>query len=756
MHPELNSRMKLLSTCLGLALLTSCASSPTPYSADIEARDIIADDPVTVGSQESDEPQTPLENRFEDKALAVEELKSNRAEYYNQQAQAQTNPDARIDASLSAAEYYIQASDYRAAADTVSALNTILLKPTQADRLAIINAYVAYSEGLHRQALQILEPLTLPALSSGKTETPAFDEQPESLSASQDRDAQDSGALGSPDADDEPQPLPQVPDPVQLSTQQVDALLLSSFSHQALGDFDSATAALIAREGSLFGAARSETTRYIWQVISALPLEQRQEIFESSQNALVRNRFEQSLSAERAPVALAPQQFNRWQEAPSEQVKQALTSNWTADSPRSIAILLPITSKFNVAANALKDGIEYQHNANQSPFRPQLRFYDIGDNPNLAGQYYASAVQSGADFIIGPLGKDYANQISRYSYDAYGGANTSDYQSRPNTLLLGGDTPLNASTSRFSMSPEMEGARIAERAWKDGHLSAGLLVTESRSSQRTVASFTQKWQSLGGKISKTVSYSPKQYDHTTELKQLFAINQSEYRHSAISRALGFKPKFTAYQRADIDFVFMIADTKAGRLIRPQVNFFSGSKVPVYATSDIFDGRQDKIENFDLNNTRFPVMPWVIQSAQVAPYAGKLNMLFALGADAYSVSANFQQLRQNRELAINGMTGQVSISASGETVYQPVWATFTNGEVVAQETLGLDINPLRTPNGGAINTRNVKGTYNDSTYNSQTWDKSSSSRRQRSQRQEREATQAQDSQEDSQDGLRGSR
>ncbi len=742
MHPELNSRMKLLSTCLSLALLSSCASGPAPYSADVEARDIIVEDPITVGSQEIGEPQTPLENRFDDDALVVEELKSNRAQFYTQQAQTQTDPNARINASLSAAEYYIQASNYGTAADTIAPLNASLLDPVQADRLAIIDAYVAYSKGEHSLALQILEPLTLPALSAD--EMPP--ENVDSLAEQANNDLSTELASTA---------LPQVPDRIQLSTQQVDALLLSSFSHQALGDFDSAVAALIAREGSLVGAARSETTRYIWQLISALPVEQRQEIFQSSENALVRNRFEQSLNAERAKVALAPQQFNRWQEAPSEQTKQTLVNNWTANSPRNIAILLPITSKFESAANALKDGIEYQHAANQSPFRPQLQFYDIGDNPNLAGQYYASAVQSGADFIIGPLGKDYANQISRYSYDAYGDSGTSSYQSRPNTLLLGGDTPLNASTSRFTMSPEMEGARIAERAWKDGHLSAGLLVNESRSSQRTVAAFTQKWQNLGGKISKMVSYSPAQYDHTTELKQLFAVNQSEYRHKAISRTLGFKPKFTAYQRADIDFVLMIADTKAGRLIRPQVNFFSGSKVPVYATSDIFDGRQDKIENFDLNNTRFPVMPWVVQSAQIAKYAGKLNMLFALGADSYSVAASFDQLRRNKQLAINGKTGQVSISTSGETVYQPIWATFTNGEVSAQETLGLDINLLPAPNNTLNNTRNVKGTYSDSTYNSQTWDKSSGSRLQQQYRQQ-QAPENSSQQEDIEDGLRGSR
>ncbi len=210
MHPELNSRMKLLSTCLSLALLSSCASGPAPYSADVEARDIIVEDPITVGSQEIGEPQTPLENRFDDDALVVEELKSNRAQFYTQQAQTQTDPNARINASLSAAEYYIQASNYGTAADTIAPLNASLLDPVQADRLAIIDAYVAYSKGEHSLALQILEPLTLPALSAD--EMPP--ENVDSLAEQANNDLSTELASTA---------LPQVPDRIQLSTQQVDA-----------------------------------------------------------------------------------------------------------------------------------------------------------------------------------------------------------------------------------------------------------------------------------------------------------------------------------------------------------------------------------------------------------------------------------------------------------------------------------------------------------------------------------------------------
>lgn len=720
MHLELNYRIKLLSVTLSVALLTSCASSPITQPVDVEARDIV----VTPPSAIQNEPETPLENRFDDQALQAEELNVNRAEYYRQQSQNQNDRNGRVNSALSAAEYYIQAQDFQGAEQSVTPLYVEPLNGVQADRLTVINAYVAYAKGEYQEALSVLEPLW-----SRQTQTPDL----EAKAAADDTATVNNNELA----------FPTIPERPKLTTQQVDALLLGSFSYQALNDYDSAINALITRERSLVGNTRSETTRYIWQVINSLPIDRRHNIFNSTQNLLVRNRIEQSLSSQTTSVATAPQQFEQWREEPQSVIKQTVVDAWGPGSPRSIAVLLPITSKFNKAAQAVKDGINYQHTNNQSPYRPELRFYDIGDNPYAASQYYTAALQSGADFIIGPLGKDYANQVSAYS--------NNDYNRRQiPTLLLGGDTALNGPISRFTMSPEMEGARVAERAWKDGHLSAGLLTTDSTSNRRIANSFIQRWQSLGGKISKTVTYSPKQYDHSTELKQMFDINQSQYRHSQLSKALGFKPKFSAYQRSDIDFILMLANTQTGRLIRPQVNFFSGSKVPVYSTSSIFNGLQDSVNNIDLDGTRFPIMPWVLRSAKVAPYAGQLNMLFALGTDAYSVVPSYRELRQNSDLAINGNTGQVSISNYGETMYQPIWARFKQGEVIPIETLGLDIAPIDPLNDEVFINQSVNGTYNDSTYNSETWDRQNGSRRETHERSPQEI------QQDPEDGLRRSR
>jgi len=587
--------------------------------------------------------------------------------------------DSKINSALSSAEYYIQANDYRNAQQTAQALQNTPLDRVQSDRLRVINAYVAYSQNDYLTTLRELQPVIDYVPSTAK-----------------------------PSNND----VTSIPVKPRLSTQQVDALLLSSFAHQGRGDFNSAIHALIEREGSLVGSARVETTRYIWQVINSLPVESRQMMIKTTEYPLVRNRLEQSLGTQVGASAQAPQQFTQWREESNSAPKQTIAGDWQANSPRSIAVLLPLTSRFRKAANAVLDGINFQHQQNPSPYRPELRVYDIGENPFLAKQYYSAAIQSGADFVIGPLGKDYANQVN-----SLGSTGTA-------TLMLGGDTQLAGNISRFSMGPEAEGLQVAERAWKSGHLSAALLVPDDQTSKRAVNAFSQRWLKYGGKIDKIITYSPKQHDHSVELKQLFDINQSRYRHSRLSSVLGFKPKFSPYLRSDIDFIFMVADNTTGRLVRPQINFFSGGRIPVYATSSIFNGIQDSVNNVDLDDTHFPIMPWVLKSIDVAPYAGQLNMLFALGSDAYTLAGNFSTLRRTPDSALNGNTGQISINSYGEAIYQPVWARFKDGEAVADETLGIDISPINPPNEGRqgnVQQRqiNQKGSYNDSN-----WDKRS--------------------------------
>jgi len=120
------------------------------------------------------------------------------------------------------------------------------------------------------------------------------------------------------------------------------------------------------------------------------------------------------------------------------------------------------------------DGIEYQHNANNSAFKPIVDFYDIGNDPYAVARYYSSAIQSGADMIIGPLGKDYANQLTSYTLQS---------GDRP-IILLGGDTYLDSqrlgNITRLTMSPERDGITVADRAQSLGFVTVALLVPNNQ------------------------------------------------------------------------------------------------------------------------------------------------------------------------------------------------------------------------------------------------------------------------------------
>ena len=190
--------------------------------------------------------------------------------------------------------------------------------------------------------------------------------------------------------------------------------------------------------------------------------------------------------------------------------------------------------------------------------------------------------------------------------------------------------------------------------------------------------------------------------------------------------LDFSPKFQAYQRQDIDFVLMIANDKTGRLLRPQLNFFGGSDTVVYATAGVFNGIPDKVNNIDLDNTVFPVMPWVLTAQDDAIYAGQLNRLFALGNDAYNLAGAFHQMKHNPDLAINGSVGTFSIEPNGLVNIKPLWAKFVEGELetLLPYQLGSSQIHLPEPAEQEQQTDKVNGDYND-----KTWDTQRSIRRQ---------------------------
>lgn len=699
----------ILIACGALAL-SACASGGGQYNpASVESRDLIdggAGGNGCIGRQCPDQGDVAT-------SLPRENIALERARYFEAEAERRSNSNAQIDATLNAAEYYVQVEKSSQAVGLLSDLrqSTSLagLTDVQRDRIDVVYAYHAYSNRDYRRALSILDrlrpieqtvefvdPRTLPEFQERLEQQEQLRlEQQEQAAQSQEYSYQESrdpaNAYPGPAAQERMViEQPRLSESLPLSSQQVDALLLSSFCYREMGQYDQQINALILRERGLSGEARAQSTRYTWQVINALTEFDREQIIEQSGLSSIKPRLEQSLMGRTGVQIDRVKQFTSLpRDLNNPEITQRQPIEWTSNSIGQIAVLLPLSSKFNKAATALLDGIKFEHELQRGAYSPELLVYDIGENAYQTAQYYQAAVNQGAEFIIGPLGKDFADQLllARSQYNL---------RSTP-ALLLGGSAALGGDTFRFEFSPERQGIMAARKAYADGHLSAGLIVANDPKSARIKQAFEQEWLNLGGRITAQTQYSAAQFDHTVELQLLFRVGASENRAKQLETTLGYKPKHAAYQRADIDFIFMISDAQTGRLLRPQINYFSASRIPVYAGLDVYTGVADAINDMDLEETNFPVMPWILRSEQVSQYAGQFNQLFALGADAYRVASQYDKYTQHLNLSSNqvieGYTGLLRLHSNGNIESEPLWARFNEGLAQVDDSRGFDLTPI---------------------------------------------------------------
>lgn len=349
---------------------------------------------------------------------------------------------------------------------------------------------------------------------------------------------------------------------------------------------------------------------------------------------------------------------------------------------RQIGVLLPLTSNFGSAARAVLDGFSAMHDTDSSADKPQVVVYDIGDESALASVYYDLALREGADFIVGPLGRKGVKALTE-----------TRALSVP-TLLLGQVDLLDTANSnvfQFGLLPEQEAEQVAKDAIADGRRVAAVLYPDSDWGARMLSAFTEQFQASGGSVVNAQSYAADAVvDQSTTIKRLLGVDNSERRRARIGAIVGVKPAFKARRRQDLDFVFLAGQSKAARLLKPQINFFQGQDLAVYATSHVFSGKFDRVNDADLNGIVFIDMPWMLDtSGSVAQrrqqiqgqWTGQrtgLDRLYAFGVDAYSVVRNLDTLRRNPDQFIDGVSARLSVDAAQRVERSLSRAVFVDG------------------------------------------------------------------------------
>lgn len=449
-------------------------------------------------------------------------------------------------------------------------------------------------------------------------------------------------------------------------------------------------------------ASQFEIGHLLWVTLLQLTTDELRQVVAQTQDPVTREWITLALALGLNSVRVDPYQYDlalkNWQQENPEHPANALINAGLAASTLTyskIALLLPLTSVNATAARAFRDGFLAQHEANSNPHKPQIETIDIGDQPaNVTQLYYQAVVNSGAEFVIGPLGIAFVNEMAQYA----------DFIVP--TLLLGEteQTLLPDHVYQFALAPEHDGIEVAQRAWHDGNISAVVIKSRQQWSERTSEAFMGEWARLGGQIINVYEYELDKSDYSDTAKQILLIDSSVGRYQQVKTLLGESMKFIPRRRQDSDFIFLIADSEHGRLLKPYLDFLKAHDLPIYSTSRIFSGGVNKIRDQDLNGVRFADMNWVIDRAtrmsdlrstleeKRAPDRN-LERLFAMGVDTYNLVARIEALQDNPAARFHGVTSMIHLTEAGKLRRNSDWAVFTDG--IPELMPGLE-DPEQTP------------------------------------------------------------
>ena len=449
---------------------------------------------------------------------------------------------------------------------------------------------------------------------------------------------------------------------------------------------------LIGREQYIVGKeAVTENQQQMWKILVSLPRARLATELNIARDPVLSGWVELALIA--VENAGQPLRMNaaveHWKKAhPNHPAGEAVLGALISQAPGMIgridriALLLPLSSGYAAAAQAVRDGFLAMDAANTDPDKPKIKIYDTGPDPLKSHDFYEQAVNDGAQFIVGPLGREAAETIMRLA------------SFRVPTLMLSHTDDEPGSTSKylfqFGLPPEQEARQVAERAWLDGHRQAAVLYPKTPWGERMMTAWSSHWQRLGGVVVASQSYSEEDVDFSEPIKNLLNIAQSEARKELIEKTIGQKLRFESRARQDIDFIFLASDAKHGRLIKPQLNFYHAARVPVYSTSHIFTGTGDAMRDIDLDGIQFGDMPWMlvgdgkIQELRQAlqrdwPYVHTdLDRLYALGVDSYAILPHLNRISMESGARFNGVTSGLSLDHNGRLQRQLLWARFSRG------------------------------------------------------------------------------
>ncbi|MHC9509884.1 penicillin-binding protein activator [Kangiella sp. M94] len=346
-------------------------------------------------------------------------------------------------------------------------------------------------------------------------------------------------------------------------------------------------------------------------------------------------------------------------------------------APTKIGLFLPTSGRLETVGKVILDGFmtSFYDTQMMGSEKPEVVIYDTAKEP--IELLYQQALADGVEFIIGPLLKNKADDIAQF-------------QKLPiPTLILNrlDDAYTPAGMFQFGLPIEDEAEQVARYAIDKGQTRAFIINAEKTVGQRAVETFSDIFQRLGGTIVRTADLS-RTPDPKVAVMQMLGADQAEKRKRELQNLLNLPIESSSQISTTADFIFMIAETKEARTIKPYLNYYYAYNLPVYATSTLYNGNNNR-EN-DLNGIQFLDAPWMIPQnneqatnkqkiVRMFPAAnGTLGRFFALGYDSFLLIPEIPQLSALSDYTVEGLSGELSLDYYGRIIRKLAWAKYERG------------------------------------------------------------------------------
>jgi len=437
-----------------------------------------------------------------------------------------------------------------------------------------------------------------------------------------------------------------------------------------------------------------ENNDFIWDALNRITEPAMIRALGEPQTAETRGWLELNLIARRSnmlPVKMEPW-IDQWYQRYGEHPAAASYANGLLEEsrriyikPNRIALMLPFSGRLEKVSEAIQNGFLYAYYQDPGQLA-ELEIINASSDPAEFNLQYEQAIQNGADFVVGPIDKDLIDMLQqRETLEVP--TLTLNYGNRLDKGRL--------NLYQFGLRPEDEAIQIADFALAQGRHHALVLVPDTEWGYRMQSAFSTRFESLGGHVVGSSIYPAKKNDYSASIMNMLNLTSSNQRKSVLQQVIKEQVKFEARRRQDVDMIFVAANSRQARSIKPQLKFHHAHDLPVYATSSISSSSANASEDRDLDEILFVDIPWMLDNRNTTDHqlvsrywpdeSQRFGRFFALGIDAYRMIPSLRRLMINPEEKLQHHTGLLSVDNAGRVKRSLLMATYENGRAKLLQT-----------------------------------------------------------------------